>query len=194
MKDQWYADKRDLVKWAALFALAGDSAINNIVQIAYYTPSKFNKISIDGKERDILPEIISHFRNIHNTKNINSRINVIVYDKPFKHDTRATFHKELIGFLKKNKQKSIIFLDPDTGLAPKQPKDTHVKLNEVTLIWKELKQGDVLVFYQHRFRKKGWDQDKREQLSGAIRVPINSIKIAKGQQIVNDVVFYYIQK
>jgi len=36
MKDIWYADKRDLVKWSVLLKLDEINQIDRISQIAYY--------------------------------------------------------------------------------------------------------------------------------------------------------------
>jgi hypothetical protein len=38
VKDKWYGDNRDLVKWGVLLLLAKRYAAGRIVQVAYYRP------------------------------------------------------------------------------------------------------------------------------------------------------------
>lgn len=46
MRDIWYTDKRDLVKWAVLFQLAHMFKMDRILQIAYYNNDTFEKVTI----------------------------------------------------------------------------------------------------------------------------------------------------
>ena len=39
MRDQWYGDKRDMVKWAALLHLAQRERLSAILQVALYRPN-----------------------------------------------------------------------------------------------------------------------------------------------------------
>lgn len=61
MKDRWYADNRDLVKWGVLLRLADAFEVQRIVQLAFYRSSTFGQINIDGQEQDLPAEVISHF-------------------------------------------------------------------------------------------------------------------------------------
>ena len=81
MRDKWYGDKRDLVKWSVLLLLSEKFKAERILQIAYLRPSEFPKIEIDGKEEDIPPEVIAHFRNIHNIESLNTIIKITVFHK-----------------------------------------------------------------------------------------------------------------
>jgi len=38
VKDKWYGDKRDLVKWGILLTLAKMFSARRILQVAYYRP------------------------------------------------------------------------------------------------------------------------------------------------------------
>ena len=49
MRDVWYADNRDLIKWGVLFRLAERYEALRIIQIVYYRPSTFAQIEIDGQ-------------------------------------------------------------------------------------------------------------------------------------------------
>jgi len=62
--------------------------------------------------------------------------------------------RELAGLV----NSKVVFLDPDTGIEPKNPGSTHVLLSEITDVWTWLKRKDWLVLYQHAFRQKGWQE------------------------------------
>jgi hypothetical protein len=196
MKDIWYSDKRDLIKWAVLFQLANKFQIDRILQIAYYRPCEYEKIDLDGDKINIPPEVIAHFRNITNIENINHKVKVAVLNKTL--EDRSSYFKAIVEFMSKySKQKCIIFLDPDTGLEPEgKSSKEHVLESEASGIWKEMKIGDIFVLYQHQTNRAGkpWINNKKEQLEKAIRVSKGSIKVAHGSKIANDVVIYYIQK
>jgi len=40
MRDKWYADNRDLVKWGVLLTLAERHAAKHILQVLYYRPTE----------------------------------------------------------------------------------------------------------------------------------------------------------
>ena len=62
MRDKWYGDKRDLIKWGVLLRLADHFDAMRILQLAYYRPSEFvGRLEIDGQECDIPGEVIAHF-------------------------------------------------------------------------------------------------------------------------------------
>ncbi len=170
MKDIWYADKRDLIKWGVLLRLASLFDAERILQVAYYRYSdwKQKQILINDRPFEIPQEVISHFRDIRSVSNINSK-----------------------------QERCVVFLDPDTGLEPQNsPKLDHVLESEVSDIWEAMEMSDLLVLYQHQTNRNGqpWIEPKRNQLAEAIDIPTQSIKIAEGSSIAKDVVFLYAQK
>jgi len=66
MRAEWYGDKRDLIKWGCLLALAKRRQANKIFQIAFCTETDWPKLQI-GKDDDAvdLPECVrKHFRDV----------------------------------------------------------------------------------------------------------------------------------
>jgi predicted methyltransferase len=61
MQDQWYGDKRDLVKWGTLLELAHKYKVNQILQVLYHRSNTWNPIEIDGDFVPIPAEVIQHF-------------------------------------------------------------------------------------------------------------------------------------
>jgi len=195
MKDIWFADNRDLVKWSVLFHLAERYRIDSILQIAYYTPSIFSKISIDSEEINLPPAIINHFRNIRTVEKIDCKFKITVFDRTF--DDRKTYLDAASKFIRgQTGIPKIVFLDPDTGLAPKKPLLTHVLDTEANTFWNLLELSDLFVFYQHQTNRNGqpWIKQKRKQLAVALGISDEKIKVAQGKKIARDVVFYYALK
>jgi len=196
VRDTWYSDNRDLVKWSVLFRLAERYGACLILQIAYYRPSNFGSVIIDDKEVTIPQEVLQHFRSIQNAKNIKSNIKIFVFDNLIK--DRATYLNGAMSFIKSHRNgPRIVFLDPDIGLEPTRPSLGHVLESEALAFWDALEIGDIFVLYQHQTpRKKSqtWIETKRVQSAEAIKIRENQLKVAHGKAIASDVVFYYSQK
>lgn len=80
MRDIWYSDNRDLIKWGVLLRLADIYDAARILQLAFYRPSEFGRLVIDGQEHDIPKEVIAHFRNVRTIGGLGSKVRVTVFD------------------------------------------------------------------------------------------------------------------
>lgn len=195
MKDIWYGDNRDLIKWSVLLHLARKYQARKILQIAYYRKSDFKSFEMDGVNHSIPEEIINHFRRVKNIESIKLEVPIYVFDTVF--DDRKVYLSESLKFIKRFQgSNTVVFLDPDTGLEPKRHGMQHVLAYEAKTIYDNLIKGDVFVFYQHQTNRNGrpWIEPKREQLARALNIELNNLKIAYGQLIARDVVFYYCTK
>jgi len=195
MQDRWYADKRDLIKWGVLLRLAGSFEAPRILQLAFYRPSEFGQLVIDGQAHNIPEEVIAHFRDLRTIGSISSEIRVTVFDPVF--EDRPTHLQAILALLSAfGRERCIVFLDPDTGLEPQNPSLDHVLNDEAGSIWNNMKKGDVFVFYQHQTNRAGqpWIEPKRNQLAEALQVQPDAIKMAQAPDIANDVLFFFIQK
>jgi len=201
MKDLWYGDNRDLVKWAILYHLADLFKVKRIFQVAFYNPNKFAQVKIDGQLKDVPKEVISHFRDVRNASKMNFKIPVEIFYESFENNKskRQEYSQKIKDYLSRDRDYSLIaFLDPDTGLQPGNAKcgSTHVSEEEAKEIFEELNAGDVFVFYQHQTNRRGeeWIEPKRRQLAKAIGLHRDKVKIAQAPDIAKDVVFFYLQK
>lgn len=195
MRDQWYGDKRDLVKWGVLLELAKQYGAKRIIQIAYYRPSKWGSLEIDGRNVSLPSEVVEHFRNLRNIKTLTTHLRIDVIAEPF--ENRDHYMREIFTAIKAcGRSRCIVFLDPDTGLAPRKPRLEHVLPSELSLIWGKMRRGDVLVFYQHQTNKNGkpWIEPKHVEFERALDLPKGRSKIAKGPTIARDVVFFFCKK
>jgi hypothetical protein len=196
MRNKWYSDNRDLVKWSVLLLLAEGCGADRIIQIAYYRESPFQELEIDGQQHEIPSEVLSHFRDIRRIKALASRPRIEVFDTLF--GNRNLYLEAVKGFITSfTSERCVVFLDPDTGLEPHgNPSLAHVLNREVRLIWDVLPPNWVIVFYQHRTNrnKQLWIDAKHKQFAQAIGRPQMEVKLAYGKKIAEDVVFFFASK
>src|SRR5208283_2688702 len=136
MRDKWYSDNRDLVKWSTLLLIARQHHSKCIFQIAYLRKSNYGKLEIDGKQYEIPMEVISHFRDNHKIIKLIKYPEVVFIDDEF--GERADYLESIKRIINNNSDKKscIIFLDPDTGLEPYgRPNHNHVLEKELKEIW-----------------------------------------------------------
>lgn len=196
MRDKWYSDNRDLIKWSVLLVLAQRNNATRILQIAFLNKSEFGEIEIDGQRHQIPREVLSHFRDIRNVTGLSQQLRVSVFDAPFR-DREGYLHAVLNFIASFNQERCIVFLDPDTGLEPNGGADArHILNDEARAIWGALPHGWTCVFYQHETNRAGkpWIEEKRLQFANAIGVKIDQIGVASGPKIARDVVFFHISK
>ncbi|HEV2492066.1 MAG TPA: hypothetical protein VG204_03235 [Terriglobia bacterium] len=208
VKDKWYGDKRDLVKWGVLLQLANRYAASRILQVAYYRPeaitTRSETIEIDSRKCAMPDAVYMHFRNMADITRLSSpSLQIQVVNSVWNAEGRASgaYIQEVEAARAQLPTDSpcIVFLDPDTGLEPPKgnPKLEHVLESELKQIWEEaVRVNDVLVFYQHKAgRKKGesWITAKREQFESALGLGNGAPKLARGEA-ATDVVFFFAQK
>jgi len=202
MKDKWYGDNRDLVKWGVLLQLAKMCGARRIVQVAYYRPET---IEIDGKFYPMPSAVTGHFRK--DLTDINrlmiEGVQIEVLDEPTK--SFDAYTKIVLDRLEKlsacQEPPCILFLDPDNGLEPEKgtKRLEHVRSGDLKRIWEAIRGNDVLAFYQHKtdiFQHtddNDWIEPKRKQFADALSLSRRTVKTARGSA-ANDVVFFYVQK
>ncbi len=195
MRDKWYADNRDLVKWGVLLTLAERHAATHILQVLYYRPTKWAYLEVDGEDVPVPAAVIRHFRRTSAVSAINAPVPIEVVADTF--ENREEYHRVVVHCIcRRSTTPGIVFLDPDTGLVSRTPTLDHVLDSELSTLWAELKAGDVLVFYQHQTNRNGqpWIPPKKEQFERAIGLPVGTAKQALAGKIAKDVVFFYARK
>lgn len=195
MKDQWYGDKRDLVKWGVVLHIAREYGVARILQVAYLRPSGWASLEINGTSQPIPEVVISHFRRVQNIKGLSARPRIEVLDCHF--SGRSAYMAEVSAAVRGAPcETSLVLLDPDTGLAPKNPTLEHVLDAEVAQIWHAMRPRDVLVLYQHETNRAGrvWVEPKRQQFEAALGLPSGCAMLAWGPKVAPDVAFFYCVK
>lgn len=199
MKDQWYGDNRDLVKWGVLLHLARNHGASRIIQVAYWRPSAWPLLQIGGDEYEIPDIVHAHFRKLRAVTELSKEPQIQVINTEFS-DRRAYTQHVSNEIANHAGECCLVFLDPDTGLEPRNPGREHVLESELGEIWRQMSPDSILVFYQHRVRERGWIERKRKQFERALGPGRNTAEVATGftvkgkQKIVLDVAFFFCQK
>jgi hypothetical protein len=195
MRDQWYGDNRDLVKWGVLLELARRHRIKHILQVLYQRPSTWGQLEIDGENVDLPAAVVQHFRNALSVSTMECSANVEIVSEAFRN--RNDYLKVVLQRIRLRAQlPGIVLLDPDTGLEPRLAGPEHVLDSELEVMWKALLSGDILVFYQHQTNRNGtpWIEAKKVQFERALGVREGAAKLARGVGIARDVAFFFIEK
>lgn len=195
MRDKWYADNRDLVKWGVLLTLAKRHGVTHILQVLYYRPTEWAPLDVDGQQVPLPQEVIRHFRNAASVTAIDPTVNVEVMAEGF--EDRVAYHAAALKRISSRPSlPGIVFLDPDTGLEPRTPTLDHVLEAELATLWRALGKDDILVFYQHQTNRNGqpWLPAKKEQFEQALGLSKNAAGVAQAVEIARDVAFFFARK
>jgi hypothetical protein len=188
MRDQWYGDKRDLVKWGVVLELVRRHRTKHVLQVLYHRRSEWGLLEIDGDAVDLPQAVIRHFRRETAICAIDCPAQVDVIPETF--ENRVAYHQNVLARIRSRTQlPGIVFLDPDTGLEPRIPGLEHVLESELASIWHEMSPGDVLVFYQHQTNRNGtsWVEPKKAQFERALGIDTGSAGMALAVEIARDV-------
>jgi hypothetical protein len=197
MRDEWYGDKRDIVKWGTLVTLAGQHQAEKILQVAYRDKDREYELEIDGIKCPVPPCVVRHFRSLGNIQALTPDfpLSIEVFDREFDQDGRHAYTDEVIRVVAATPGRGpwVILLDPDTGLEPpgSRPGRKHVLGRELAAIWDAAHCGDMLALYQHASRERDWLRKKSRLFQESLGV---EPKIAMGPGIASDVALLYCVK
>jgi hypothetical protein len=195
VRDLYYADNRDLVKWGVLVELAARHGARHILQVLYYRPTEWPDLEIDGKAVPLPESVRTHFRNARSICGLQCTARVETIDDPFV--SRGRYLELVVNRIRARVElPGIVFLDPDTGLQPRSPGLEHVLESELTCIWQALQAEDLLVLYQHQTNRNGepWVEPKQIQFVRALGLPAADVGVARGPDIAPDVAFFFASK
>src|SRR5258707_3431056 len=195
MQTQWYADKRDLVKWGALVHLCRTGNLKTIVQIPFKQENEIfhnaYTLSVDDDATAFPAKVWEHFRNLDHIQALAKPTNLtihVVCDE-FCHENRERYLEKIrVVLAKMNGQPKVVFLDPDTGIEPQKAKAKHVRIDEVKAIWKWLRPGDWLMLYLHALRNIGWEKSQMKRFRTAC--DNSKVVTVHSKEIAHDVVFF----
>ena len=191
MKELWYGDNRDLVKWGALVQLAQEEGIGRIVQVAFLRETERPRLQSDVSEFPIAHEVWAHFRDLCRIRALGQQIGiaVTVIDHHFDARKRSEYLEVVEGVLQQfSGLRKIVLLDPDTGIEPKTAKPEHVTVQEINELWKVLSPEDWLAVYQHRYRDQHWQDKARSKFADACGS--RYVRTFSGPAIASDVAVF----
>ncbi|MCX5830568.1 MAG: hypothetical protein NT140_01510 [Deltaproteobacteria bacterium] len=195
MREKWFSDNRDLLKWAILTQIAKKKGLFTILQIPYWRPEAFYPhFKFQDESLQVPDKVWKFFRNIHHVKDLGPKIGISIniVAAEFRSDQRDKYLKEIESEIRRLKRPLLLFLDPDTGLQPTDCKPEHTSINEIKKLWPILKSNEWLVLYQHARRTPDWSQSITGQLSSLCNnAPVH---LAKSEDVGKDVAFLCVEK
>lgn len=193
MRDTWYADQRDLVKWGTLAHLAERHSLPAIVQVAYLRPGTRGALQKSNCEIPISPAVWSFFRDVTAVRSLGDLLHrrIVVFDKPFVPQRRRQYRQAVVDSVRNVESPKIVLLDPDTGIAPAKPSGKHLTAEDIAAVWEVLQPGDWIAVYQHRSRSKTWKEDARARFEAVCGT---AAELYAAPKIAPDVLFLAKQK
>ncbi len=195
MRDKWYSDDRDLVKWATLAHIASERGLQTILQVPYWRPEKVHPhFNFIGKRGAVSEKVWEFFRNIHSITRLGPKmgVSITVVDTEFKPDDRGAYVSEVKTKIQHARRPLALFLDPDTGLQPKKCRPEHTAISEIQALWPVLKPHEWLILYQHARHTSNWKESVADELSALC----GNMKahIVRSDDVGKDVAFVCIEK
>lgn len=100
--------------------------------------------------------------------------------EPFDNGCRKEYFQSVAEALgtRPRHERYLVLVDPDTGIVGSKPSAKHVCLQDLEIVWKAMRHGDVLLVYQHNahVEKLRWISDKKQILAGATGLPNELIR------------------
>jgi len=187
VKDTWYSDQRDLVKWGTLAHLAERHSLAAIVQVAYLRPGKRPLLSNGTGEVPIPPAVWGFFRDVTAVRGLGTLLqrHVVVIDEPFVPRRRRQYRQAVVDALSGIDRPKIVLMDPDTGLSPAKPSGKHITADDLAAVWEVLASGDWLAVYQHRSRSRVWKEEARARFAAVCG---EAVQLYAAPKIASDVI------
>ena len=189
MRNEWYGDKRDFIKWPTLLHLANRQGIARIFQVAMKTDAEPPDPAITTLNgaivncANITALVADHFHR-HNDLNgfravgEDFGINIVVWLGIFTHASRDRYFANIFAEIQEHECPTVWFFDPDTGIEPPSgANSTHVRLAELANAFQLIPEGDYLACYQHSWREENWQCQARTRLSQQLNVDVNEVEV-----------------
>jgi hypothetical protein len=194
MQPIWNGDRRDRVKWGAIYHLATQHNIRNIIWVLFHRDQTDQTLQTDNGAIPIPEPVWSHFSDLHRIRKLwdATERTLDIFDQPFDHPTRREYITSLIARLNQLPSRRLVFLDPDTGIEPGTATVQHVTEQDIGEIWNQLTVDDMLLVYQHADHTGTWLEQHRQQLSRACNG--ENVGAIRGQNIAGDVAILFATK
>ena len=189
MRNEWYGDKRDLLKWTSLLYLARREGIGRIFQVAMCTdpePPHFEIQRLGGEPvecRDETTHATAHFHQHNDLNGIGALgerlgINIEVWPEPFTHVGRDAYFDRVYGEIRVTEPPTVWFFDPDTGIEPQGgANERHVRRVELAAAFELLSLGHYLACYQHAWHVQDWRGQARARLAEGLGRDENEVEV-----------------
>jgi len=208
MRNEWYGDRRDLVKWATLIHLVDDDPSARILQVLMMRPDGKRDSALTETKANVVNEhsvparVFNYFRRPRHVQDIVSLDKrIAVYDKPFpaedhggRQEGREQYFGDVCEWIAKSRGKRrVVLVDPDTGII-ENPTWRHIGPEELKRLYCAIRTGDTLALYQHQQRRHDWPNNTLNQFAAAIRVRRDRVCMFRCRELAPDVALFAVRK
>ena len=195
MRDKYYSDDRDLIKWATLTHISSACGLQTILQVPYWRPETDHPhFHFIGTRVAVSDAVWAFFRDINHITRLGPEagVTIAVVDTVFDPKRRDAYLSEIKARIQRAKRPLILFLDPDTGLQPATCRPEHTAKGEIQALWPLLEPREWLILYQHARHTSGWQESVANEVSSLC----NGTKahIVRSEDIGKDVAFICVEK
>jgi hypothetical protein len=211
MREIWYGDRRDIVKWACVYETAKWISVKNVVQVLFHRKSYLSISSSTAAPMKALidDKIFEHFQyDLMNASDLCKQLDLTLAfieaddfsreQQPDKTEWAAAYVAKVRQQLQSIPLPTVVLLDPDTGIEPESPTLEHVLNKEVREIFSAMNIGSGMLFYQHRplgaKRGEGWITEKRDKFEKSFETKPAEIRTMFCSDVAKDVVFFVVKK
>ncbi len=185
MKDQYFGDARDYLKYQLLEELMMTCApsVRQLVCVWMLTasdPSGYGNVPFDDdgrspalaaflrRHRDPSDRRVRHLREYFSERGI---AYVPWGDAPpyFTNQHRGDYFRRIPTDTLMN---AVVFFDPDIGVTTKRPSKAHLSVDELFGVWERMGDSSITVVYQHRDRQPGFPAPRAQELRDALAAPV----------------------
>lgn len=195
MRDRWYGDDRDVVKWSAVVHLARREAVADVLHAALYRPEdEWPRLATARGPAALPDDVVRHFRSLDDLRRLaaTAGLRIETVKEPFR--DRHAYFRRVCARVRAYPAPVLVLLDPDTGLAPDGGAGPqHVTSAEVAEVFAALPPGGLLVCYQHARRQKDWRGRARRVFANAPGVPSFEVEPLRSD-LARDVLLLAVKK
>ena len=194
MKNRWYGDVKDHVKWQSLLQIARAARVGRIFYIAMRTEDLQvgNLVSsLEGGpevDADIRAGVNNYFRSYNVIELIRPLgavfgIQIEVETRRFTNGNRGDYFAYVVRRIRASDERTVWFFDPDTGMETAGGDVTvaHVALEELAGAFEAMPRGDWLVCFQNSWRDGDWRTQARQRFAVCLGIGLDQVDVYASQ-------------
>lgn len=98
-----------------------------------------------------------------------------VHSDLFQNGNRKSYFEIVCARISRLKMPSVVFADPDVGIAIGKPSSKHITSGELNYVWSSLKPSSVLVVFQYKQHMKDWVGASKGRLAASLGIDVKDV-------------------
>lgn len=197
MRNQYYADSRDVFKWSAILRWVRAHRLRSVLQVVMLRPdddsNEGGTVHLPGFHEEAVARFFEEERrkfsrrpSLRDVRRIASLPNecgggfeIRVFDRPF---SGSGYFEEAAELARALPSPAMTFLDPDTGMGKGNGPQRHkqVRVEEIRSLYSSLRDGDMLTLFQYSWRQKNWVEHLEAMFRDAVgNAPVEYVREAE---------------